>query len=458
MHCYIFTAQKEFMASIKYNLKSGTSVIYIFISHGRVSNDGFQVRKSIDKKVVNSKNWLVNKEKVRECKEELNAKQINRFINQHRTKVEQGIIELSKYEIEVSRKAVINIIDNLDSSIQQNIRRTKFSFCSHLKDYVLLMESGKKINPVNAKKFSKNTVKAYKTLINNIHEFESCKRVIKPHQIDYKLYEDLLYFFRTEVEKKYTDNYIGSIIKRFKAFVKNYLQLDLNLKLPNYNPQHWKKPSSETLKTYLTLSEIRTLLHLDLSEYSKEYDNVRDAYCFIALSCGLRVGDYMRLNKKDNITTEIRNGKEYKLLTFKESKNDKYVKAPIPNDAYSIIIKNNGFPRFSSEQKSNKILKELGKLCQFNQWVEPEKKNNHNQKKRKYELMTNHTARRSFCTNAYDLGTDLIQIMKISGHSSPDILLEYINKTLDEYADKMTETPYYKAVDNLDNYLELKAV
>ena len=446
------------MASIKYNLKSGTSIIYIFISCGRISNNGFQVRKSIGKKIVNSKNWLISKEKVRECQEELNAKQINRFINQHRTKVEQRLLELSNYEIEVSKGAVIEIIDNLDNSIQQKTNRAKFSFCSHLKDYVSLMESGKKINLVNAKKFSKNTVKGYKTLIKNIEEFESYKRVIKPHQIDYKLYQDLLYFFRVEVEKKYTDNYIGSIIKRFKAFIKNYLQLELNLKLPNYNPEHWKKPTSETLKTYLTLSEIKTLLHLNLAEYPKEYESVRDAYCFIALSCGLRVGDYMKLNKKDNITTEIRKGKDYKLLTFKESKNGKYVKAPIPKDAYSIIIKHNGFPRFSSEQKSNKILKELGELCQFNQWVEPEKKNNPIQKKRKYELMTNHTARRSFCTNAYDLGTDLIQIMKISGHSSPDVLLEYINKTLDEYADKMTETPYYKAVDNLDDYLGLKAI
>ena len=60
----------------------------------------------------------------------------------------------------------------------------------------------------------------------------------------------------------------------------------------------------KTLSTYLSLSELNTLLKLDLSGYEKEYDNVRDAYCFIAFTCGIRIGDYERLTE-DNLTSEM---------------------------------------------------------------------------------------------------------------------------------------------------------
>lgn len=40
---------------------------------------------------------------------------------------------------------------------------------------------------------------------------------------------------------------------------------------------------------------------------------------------------------------------------------------------------------------------------------------------KKHELLTNHTARRSFCTNAYKADMPVIDIMAISGHTSEKV-------------------------------------
>ena len=440
------------MATINYKIKSGTKKIYCSITQGKE----IQVRKSTGKEIVNPKNWLKDKKKVRVCAEEINAKYINDYIQTHKSKIITALVELEKNNIDLTEKLCHKIIDNIDNSVQEKRSRNHFKITDHLDEYIKQMISGKKL--WNGEKFSKETVKGYKTLIKNIEEFELNKKKIKPHQIDYKLYEEFVYYFRNEATEEYRDSYVGSIIKKFKAFINNYLIKDLNLKLDNYRPEEWKKPDSKSLKTYLTLNELNTLLSLDLSSYPKEYDNVRDTYCFIALACGIRIGDYLQL-KKHNLSKELIKGKEKHFLIYKQSKTNVSVKAPIPKTAMKIIEKHNGFPKIQSAQKSNNLLKELGQLCNFSEEIILEDhKGNIIDRKKKYELMTNHSARRSFCTNAYDKKTDLIQIMKISGHSSPDILLAYIGKTLDEFAERMINTDYFNAVDDLEDYVKMKAV
>jgi hypothetical protein len=445
------------MATIKYNLKSGTNKIYCFISNGRTSNGGFLVRKATGKELRYAKNWNKVKQEVRVCSEEISAKVINSFIKKHHSKIIDKIEELENNNIEFNKKECIKIIDNIENSVQEIRYRHKFSITEHLENYIELMITGKKFFG-DGQKFSKETIKGYKTLFKSLKEFEDNKGIIKPHLIDNKLYEDLVFYFRNESDIEYKDSYIGSIIKRLKAFINNYLIKDLNIRFDKYRPNEWKKPKNETLKTYLTLYELKILLNYDLSNHPKEYEKVRDSYCFVALTCGIRIGDYMQL-QKHNISKELINGKEQHFLVYKQSKTGGYVKAPISKTALEIINKHNGFPKIKSKQGSNKILKKLGKLCGFDQFIVLEdKKGNIIEKKRKYELMTNHSARRSFCTNAYDLKTDLIQIMKISGHSSPEILLEYINKSLDEFAERMIDTNYHNTVENLNENIKMKAI
>ena len=62
----------------------------------------------------------------------------------------------------------------------------------------------------------------------------------------------------------------------------------------------------------------------------------------------------------------------------------------------------------------------------------------------KYDLIKNHTARRSFCTNAYIAGMSTLDIMAISGHSSEKTFLNYIKISADERAVKIAENPFFQ--------------
>ena len=55
----------------------------------------------------------------------------------------------------------------------------------------------------------------------------------------------------------------------------------------------------------------------------------------------------------------------------------------------------------------------------------------------KYELISSHTARRSFCTNAYKDNIPTLAIMAISGHKTEQAFLKYIKADSKEHAEKV---------------------
>ncbi|MBD0374207.1 MAG: hypothetical protein ICV51_01065 [Flavisolibacter sp.] len=57
--------------------------------------------------------------------------------------------------------------------------------------------------------------------------------------------------------------------------------------------------------------------------------------------------------------------------------------------------------------------------------------------KPKYNLITSHTCRRSFCTNEFLAGTPVLLIMKISGHKKEKDFYKYIRITAEEAALKI---------------------
>ena len=61
------------------------------------------------------------------------------------------------------------------------------------------------------------------------------------------------------------------------------------------------------------------------------------------------------------------------------------------------------------------------------------------EKKRKWELVHTHTARRTGATLMYLSGMDIYDIMRITGHSSPMMLKKYIKADSLEVADKITD-------------------
>ena len=62
---------------------------------------------------------------------------------------------------------------------------------------------------------------------------------------------------------------------------------------------------------------------------------------------------------------------------------------------------------------------------------------------KKYELITVHTARRSFASNAYLLQVPTISIMKITGHRTEKSFLKYIKISQKDNANKLINHPFF---------------
>jgi integrase len=89
---------------------------------------------------------------------------------------------------------------------------------------------------------------------------------------------------------------------------------------------------------------------------------------------------------------------------------------------------NYDLPKVSS-YKFNERVKELGEKIKLNQKIEIVRKKGNARVtdiRKKYELMSSHTCRRSFCTNMYLSGFPAEELMKISGHKSPAAFMRYI--------------------------------
>ena len=58
-------------------------------------------------------------------------------------------------------------------------------------------------------------------------------------------------------------------------------------------------------------------------------------------------------------------------------------------------------------------------------------------------MISSHTARRSFCTNAYLSGMDSLDIMAISGHTTEKNFKKYLKVTPEERAIKMSQHSFF---------------
>ena len=95
-------------------------------------------------------------------------------------------------------------------------------------------------------------------------------------------------------------------------------------------------------------------------------------------------------------------------------------------------------PRSLSNQKTNDYLKDLGEMipCLSKEVVRSFTKEGKRQQTRheKWELLTTHTARRSFATNEYLAGTPTLTIMAITGHKTEKAFLRYIKLVPSDHA------------------------
>lgn len=194
----------------------------------------------------------------------------------------------------------------------------------------------------------------------------------------------------------------------------------------------YKIPEEEIDAIYLTYEEIGKMYRANLSAfpYLVEYRNLFVLACLT----GLRFSDFSILQPED-----LRKDMLYK----KQEKSDHWVVIPLRKEAKEIFTEQfkEKIPQLTNPE-FNRHIKTIGKLAGLNQRIKFSYKKGNKTiavNKPKYDWITSHTARRSFCTNEFLAGIPVKLIMKISGHKNKKDFYKYIRVTPEEAAQKIKE-------------------
>lgn len=253
--------------------------------------------------------------------------------------------------------------------------------------------------------------------------------------IDLDFYDEFVDFL---IKKDYGKNTIGTLIKNIKVFMNEAVDRNITTNL-QFKNRRFKTVEENSETIYLSLAEIKTIYELDFTK--KPYlDRVRDLF-IIACYTGLRFSDLVEL-KKDNISKD---GSTVKVRTIKTGE---LVIIPLHTYVKNILEKYAGMPpQLISNQKMNEYLKEIGEEAEIDEPIVISGTKGGVLKTetfKKWQLITTHTARRSFATNAYLQNVPVISIMKITGHRTEKSFMKYIKISQEDNANKLINHPFFK--------------
>ena len=273
------------------------------------------------------------------------------------------------------------------------------------------------------------TVKSYKTIVNKLLQYQNYANVsLHWNSFDLSFYYDFLHFY-TSVQGYHTNGF-GRVIKILKVILNESFDLNIHQNTA-YKHKHFKVLTEEVNNIYLNEDELQHIISLDLSSYPT-MQSVRDAF-IIGCYTGLRFSDIAKINKQNIVNNSIK---------IKTQKTDQWVTIPLLEPVRTIMasyrLSSSGFPKVCCNDTTNKHLKHIGELAGLNDIVikvRSKGKTRVEQHLPKFQLITTHTARRSFATNLFKKGVPSRVIMLITGHKSEKSFNSYIKINSDENAE-----------------------
>lgn len=280
------------------------------------------------------------------------------------------------------------------------------------------------------------TKKQLNQAIRVLTEFrQESKRSLHFDSINLEFYDEFIDYLN---RKNYGKNTIATFVKNVKVFMNEAVDRHLTTNL-QYRNKRFKATEEPSETIYLSEAEIKRIYTVDLKG-NMRLEKLRDLF-MIACSTGLRFSDLIQL-RNENISND---GKTVKIRT---QKTGEVVIIPLNGRVKQILAKYEGIPpQLISNQKMNDYLKELGELAKIDDDILLSATKGGIRKSetfKKWQLITTHTARRSFATNAYLAGVPTISIMKITGHTTEKSFLKYIKISQEDNANKLMNHPFFK--------------
>lgn len=269
---------------------------------------------------------------------------------------------------------------------------------------------------IDSNKINSNTLKTYKSFLKKVSAFNTSIYPLDVVNLNNQNVKDFFDFLSSRFN--YTTNTFDKNIGIFSTFITKCRESkiptisDLNIlntiKKPRYTPDD----------IYLTFEEIELIRKYESPDAYK--NRVRDIFVILCLT-GQRVDEYKFIESGDIIVGEFR-GQVYKYINIvpKITNNKKKIVCiPILKPVNEITDRWNGFPEKVPDQKINEIIKEICEDVGIDSTVhirEQRIRGNELLKKKRFEIVTTHTGRRSFITNFLALGVQDAILSRITGH------------------------------------------
>lgn len=328
---------------------------------------------------------------------------INNYIEQKRNEIDNVRLDLKTRKIEPTTE-VLRQEYKREPETKQPISEYVFD---HWKDFVTYKRS--------VTRLSKSTLSQYEVSKRVFEDFE--KHIgtrMTMDMVTQAMIDDFTQYCYDV--KEYVPNTLGSRVKHIKSLFE--FLVDRNI-TTNTAYRKFKKPSNETSIVTLTIQELDHLFHLDLTS-DPRLERTRDIF-LLGCASGLRFSDYSVLvsaNLKDDY------------IIISTEKMDNQVRIPLNDYSRGIISKYpNGLPTLSNSN-FNKYIKEVGIRAQFfedHEVVSFKRGIKVKYFKPLYQLLTSHTARRTFATQSLERKMDIHIVMAITGHRDYRSFARYIN-------------------------------
>jgi integrase len=260
--------------------------------------------------------------------------------------------------------------------------------------------------------------------------------------------------FETKFRQWGTAMYSHNTIAQSFTIIKTWLnEAAVQNRIEDLSFKQYSTSTTDVDHIALTEDEVNRIYSLDLKSMldagefnsNNRIDEVRDLF-IISCRTGLRLSDW---NKK-NTVWNMERGKE--TITLITKKTGKGVVIPLHPQVIAIYNKYKGvLPKPINSSKSIAHLKEIGKLSGINsdEVVKVIVKGKVlDQIVKRYERIQNHTGRRTFATNMYLKGADVLSIMAATGHTTEKSFLKYIKISEAQHAERLRDVMQEKQTTN----------
>lgn len=434
------------MASSSYVLKDKNekkkTPVYLLYSY---NNERIKISS---KEKIEPEYWSLKKQRVLQTLEVSNFQEINNNLNIIEKRAhdiyENFISEFGREPYKDELRILFN--KHLFSDALLNKNQSKLTFFEYFDSLITVRRENRKLG--------KQSLYIYMNTYRLLKDFEyDTKELIAFERFD----EEFSIKFRRYLEeaKGYSPNTIQKNFKIIRAVLNKADTENYNIN-KQYKSLDFMPEGEEVFDIALTINEVEALYRYDFST-NKRLEKVRDLF-IVGCYTGLRFSDFKRLSK------EHLDGKFLSIVQEKtKKKNPLPVVIPMLEPVKEIFRKYDyQLPKDISNQKMNEYLKEMAKETDlFNEIISYRKTKAGKSElvsNPKYQEITTHTARRTYCTMSYKLGVPTQSIMMISGHKTETSFLRYLKVTNEEHAErtlKIWEAYYANAENQMGKIVKL---